>query len=401
VVSAKASAALLVVALLVVAFRAMVRMGTPGALALVLLSGVLACYPGQLAMWSVRGDTLPLLLQLMATVWVTEHSGAHARRWVLGAAVLCALALLAKSTAVWAPVAIAAWLWLRDRRLCFEFVVSYLIVVSVGLWGFNAYSQGRMLENLLQLSTAGLIGPTSLLKAPLKLNHFLIHDATALWATLPIAVAGAISALRSRQLQLYQLALVAALLILIVVLADDGAMQNHLLDVSLLAAVCSAWTWTRVGKPVDTSLVLGALLLWSSASTFATLAWPRVQEAVIAKLTGRAPETERLSWLASLMNAGELVLSEDPLIPILHGQRPIITDAYMLPTITQRHPEWTERGLRARIAQHEFDRVILLRAADPTDSWYQRHFGKEVITSVREHYRETQALHGYHIYQPK
>ena len=80
-----------------------------------------------------------------------------------------ALGVSAKLNALWAPVAIATWLWVIERRLAAVFAV-YAAISCVALLGtLNVVSDGRMLENLVATSGAGVQGAVGFLKAPARM----------------------------------------------------------------------------------------------------------------------------------------------------------------------------------------------------------------------------------------
>lgn len=82
------------------------RFGLPRPHALALTAAVLVTQVGLLAATSIYGDILPALLQVAALLVALRrlgHGGAAA------AGLLCGLALLAKVSALWAPLAIGLW----------------------------------------------------------------------------------------------------------------------------------------------------------------------------------------------------------------------------------------------------------------------------------------------------
>src|SRR5262249_22638960 len=94
---------------------------SPG-VAIALLSLLLTSHSGYLACTTIRGDLLPIALQLAALVVGTW---ALTPRCAAAAAGFCTLAVLAKVTAGWAPLALA-WFYYRSNRGTFG--------VFLGIW---------------------------------------------------------------------------------------------------------------------------------------------------------------------------------------------------------------------------------------------------------------------------
>jgi hypothetical protein len=104
------TAAAAVLALVVLACR---RRGAPWAAALALGAAVAASRAGTTVFLGIRGDAVSLALGLGAAAVLERR---ETERGAAVAGLLCALALLAKLSAVWAPVAIVAWQLGRSWR---------------------------------------------------------------------------------------------------------------------------------------------------------------------------------------------------------------------------------------------------------------------------------------------
>ena len=116
------------IGLLAAMFVLLRRQGCPVAIALALPAFVLTTQTGLAAGMDIRGDALPLLLQVLAVGIV---AGTARPAPTVAAAALAAIALLSKTSAVWAPVAIAIWLFGRDRRRLAVFLVAYVGIAGI------------------------------------------------------------------------------------------------------------------------------------------------------------------------------------------------------------------------------------------------------------------------------
>ena len=95
------------------------------------------------------------------------------------------------------------------------------------------------------------------------------------------------------------------------------------------------------------------------------------------------------------------LLSENPLLPILEGQRPYMLDSFMFRTVRMRHPEIAEK-FWTDLSQRRFQAVIL--NSPPTEASYRTNagdFGPGFIEELGENYRLS-GVHGeYYVYLPK
>ena len=240
-VSGKLTAYATAIALFGFLFLLLRRVGCSKVVSLALVSAVLVTPAGYLAAVSIRGDALAVVFQLGALLVVTRGIS---RRTMLVAAVLCALGLASKSTAVWAPAAILVWAAVRDRRAAVEFAAAFVGLTAVLFGLVDLVSGGRFWENI---STFALSQPTDPGATPLSGASTLVHlnflDRDGIWLLFPFALLAGTLSLRRRRLSLFQIALVIEMLILVVVLRDVGADYNHLLDMSVLTALVVGELW--------------------------------------------------------------------------------------------------------------------------------------------------------------
>ena len=87
----------------------------------------------------------------------------------------------------------------------------------------------------------------------------------------------------------------------------------------------------------------------------------------------------------------DTLLSEDPSIPVLLDQTPVVLDTFMLLRLDRDDPDRTEELLR-RIEGKAFSKVVLIRELDVTDDWWRtNHFGPRMIRSIARNYSLTSA----------
>jgi hypothetical protein len=374
------------------------RLSSSSSLALGLVAAVLVTETGRKMAFAVRGDALPVSLQLVAVELVTRLS----RRTTVAASFLCALAVLSKFSALWGAIAITLWLGAHYRRRLALFVGSLAIFLGSGLALFELLSRGRMLDNIVELSFAGAGGGIRLaLTAPETFIALSKQSADATWLLVPLALIGLVSAFHRRRLTIYQVSFLIALLIVVVELSDKGAYRNHLIDFAVLTAIlvaeiCGTGSVPR-NRLILRSVALVTLIFGIGAS------FPQERQLVsdaVRALAGRGASQPK-NPLANEVDANDVLLSEDPFIPVSLGKDPVVLDAFMLLRILRGHPAW-EAQLVGRIDDRRFTKIVLLQRLDPVDSWWQNwDFGPVVSKAIARNYRLMLRVGQYWLYTPK
>ena len=360
------------------------RRGCPRVVALALTTTILVSAPGLLAATSIRGDTLPVVLQLGALALVARSTRP---RLLVAAGVLCALALLAKLTAVWGLAAIALLLLFSNRARLAPFLGSFAGTLAGGLAFFHVVSDGRMGDNVVGLAASDA-GPSSLVVGVVRFAEAAaVADATIV--LVPFAVVSIAIAAMRRRLDVHQLALLCAVPLLVVVFSDPGTSGNHLLDFEVLTVVVAAGLYADASAGVDVMSVLQAAVLvavlWASFATYqATMS--EDTRAALRVLRGGGDDFG-MQPIRRYVGQEHELLSEDASLDVSFGKLPTVLDAYMLLRLGREHPEWI-RALITRIERKQFERVVLLNQLDDAGSWYEtQHFGSPVAAAMSRNYR--------------
>jgi hypothetical protein len=397
-VSGKLLAVATMIGVSVVMITVLRRNACPMPLAAALVGVVLTTQTGLLAVTGLRGDSLPLLLQMLAVAMAVNSSS---RRATWASALFAALAVIAKLHALWAPIAIFVWLWTSDRRRTRLFVIAFLGMTAVFLAILTAVTDGRFIDNVFGLSTAGVTGIAGLVTSPYRLAHLIVAEALGVWLLLPIALVLVGMAARRRSVDPWQISLVAALVILLVVLTDIGTGGNQLLDIVVLSGIvvgCAAGhAPPEFGSARLWRMTLSALVVWILVSATAVTVGPAVRDALDAM---RDPSRYHPQPLTGIADGTTKLLSEDPYLPVSLGQDPVVLDPFMLPRIGVDNPA-AVRALVDRIDAQDFDLIVLVEPLSNTDWWADYHFGTPVIAAVERSYTFSERRQGYDVYRPR
>ena len=403
--SGKAVAVVLFAALLALVFVALRQMRCPWPLAVALTGLLPATTTGVLAGSAIGGDLLAVVLQMGVVLAMTAALRSDSQNWLIAAAILAGLAVCSKLTGHWGALAVLSWLGLRRdwRRfawfatICGATAASTLAMV---LWA----SEGRFFTNFLTLTFAGTGGPVAWFRAPSQLIFFGAGDTLAVWMLGPFAALGALCAWRSSALTIHHHALAWSLLLTLAVFTDIGAGLNQLLDPAVLTLVAVGHLASTLAPdrpsapPLATALAL--TVIWAGVTGVRGLV-PDLREVVAAVRTGVTLPKYNPRPLADVVDSGDTLLAEDPSIPVLLGQTPVVLDPFMLRRLGEVQPETVNR-LIARIERREFDHVATINSLDDDEFWWRHyHFGMRVVRALRETYVFVGIADGYYLYEPK
>jgi hypothetical protein len=384
------------VALLAAIFATLRRLGCSTLVALGLTSLVLLTGTGLWTTTSIRGDALAVTWQLGAVALAQRTTK---RGGLVGAAALCTLAVLTKLSALWAAVAIGMWLLIYHRRQLLVFAGSFLGLLAASLAVLHVVTKGRMAASFTELTFAGLEGHNTLAKATLGFLGLFQQFASVTWALFAFALLAMAVGIMRKQVSIYHLSLVTAVIVVAVEMADYGTYQNHLLDLVVLTVVVIGGLWGQVASPASSLWPLAAAIavavVWIGGTSYLL----NLRIDTMNALEGNSAAYS-VGGLLQRIPQGATVLSEDPSIPLARGQLPVVLDPWMVSRLEVRHPEWVA-DLATRIDHREFDVIVLLYQADKAhEGWYESQFGNTVISAVRRHYRWTEEIAGYQLYLP-
>jgi hypothetical protein len=403
--SGKAVAIVLFAALLVLVFVVLRQLRCPWPLAVGLTGLLPATNTGVLVGSTIGGDVLPAVFQIGALMAVTTAVRRDRVGWLIAAGALAGLAACSKLTGVWAAMGVLTWFAFRqDWRRLGWFLAACCTTTILTLGIVQWASQGRFLTTFLTLTFAGTGGPIGWIRAPSQLTFFGIGDAPAVWMVAPFAILGTLAAWRSSVLTVYHHALGWSLLLTLVVFTDMGAGLNQLLDPAILTVVAvgvlvSSLPLDRLGA-TTLATTLTIAVIWAGATGVRGLV-PDLREVVASARTGQTLRKYNPRPLADAVARGDTLLAEDPSIPVLLGQTPILLDAFMLRRLDEVQPQAVD-VLVARIERGEFDRVALIMPLEDEDFWWQYyHLGLRVVRALRHNYVLMGQVDGYFVYQPR
>jgi hypothetical protein len=359
---------------------------------------ILAAVSAQMAVTNPHGDGLASALSVCGLAVIVRPRLNH--RLVLLAAILFTLAWSAKLNMVFGVAAAVIWLLARGERrsaweLAVETALGCLLVAAVMMiashghaWEiFKACASGGTSLRLMRRSAKHVWAIANRADRGLVLFFFL-----AVFAF----VCQAFTRPRKLLQNLPVVLMLTTLAVTIPIFGSPGVVQNHLIDVQI-ASVVLFTTWLA-NTP---SRLLKQLGVCALALVTVVAAVPLLHKLKVWDVRFQPHRFQRV--VAAIPDTQKPILSENPIIPVLAGQRTYVLDAWMLRMLRDRVPNFGD-PLLERMRHRDFGAVVL-SFADPRTPralmWYTySDFGPGFLEALTENYRLATTVEDQMIFVP-
>jgi hypothetical protein len=357
-----------------------------GALSILLLASSSVQY----GLATIRGDVLPLALNLAG---LCVYLGCHGKMRGLLAALCFTLAFSAKITALQGIIALCIWL-LVERRGKEAFFVGAITGIGWTLFlaGLFFGTHGRIFE-IFRACASGGASWFTLIKAPL---NFLLTFQEDIFGLLLFTGAVAVLSVFPRRygLTLPGIFFVVTFILSVFLFGSPGIEFNHLIDLTVSSVLLLGFVAEKTEPDGQRVAIVGLVLsaLFGNAGTV-----PYVKESMKIYCTGqRDPRQEVVKAVADGQGT---ILSEDPLIPILAGEKPYILDAFML-RIFRMKDRSIGNPLFEKLRKREFRALVFITDPLSNRQWYvDTHFGEGFLEVATKYYQPSGSFGRFHVYR--
>lgn len=350
----------------------------------------------QSALTAMKGDLPAAALNVWALVAFVEwrdRDGENVRRCPILASALFAAAFMTKITSVFGCAAVVVTLLMRKQgRDAFRIASLTLLFSLAGVAVTQFASEGRFIETLL--ACGGARGSAGFFAtAPARFIEQITTFDRPMVLGLFCAFAAMLVSRRYFDWRAEPLPVVLLLVTLgatVVIFGSPGTARNHLIDLHVATVVASAFALSKLPtRPVIRFGLPGGFAL--ASAVLATALLPQTWH----PYDGRAMR----ATLATLADVRGPILSEQPLVSLLRGERAYCLDWFAYETFTDRRAELAE-PLYRDIAAKRFGAVVFLQkmtadgavAVDPA---------MPVLPRLLKAYRVAARHDGYCVFLPK
>jgi hypothetical protein len=374
------------VVLLLVAVFIFLRMAGSSLLLCAAAAAVaLSCEPVQMAALTIRGDGLPAALTLLGLACCLPGSPRRAAPFFF------TLAFAAKPTSVYGVIAAVAALIATGQRsdawrISWQSLAGVLMVLMLMMIG----SHGRAI-GVFAASATGGGDVSSLLAAPVTLARMLrrVPESTFF---VQLATASLLAGF-GRRVSLERVAFVVCLATTLTIYASPATVENHLIDLTVLAVVVVVgWAareprWTRAAL---------AIVLVGGVSSAAVALWRfETEDSVDLRSSRRAV-------VATIARSPEPILVEHPMLAAERGEPPYLIDPHILAVRVAREPTVLNQ-LLSDVERQRFGAIVLEDASLDralADS-FPGEAGERLRAALEHAYRLDVIVSGRPVYRPK
>ena len=343
-----------------------------------------SCWPqlDQFALLTIRCDSLSAALCVLGLAACAKQKP----RIVL-AAILFTLAFAAKITAVYrAAAAVVSLVLVGRHREPALLAVLAMTGIAMVLATMYIASEGRFFE-VFRACASGGMSRRDFVMGPFRLALVSMYKDATGFLFLMFAIAAVVSTLAVSWRELPSVVLLAVAGVLAVVFGSPGTAFNHLIDLDVVAVVVTVYAVSRSRVPVLIGTAAPALAAMATCSD------------VTPRIIRYDVKLQRAVWdeaLHAVEGVSGPLLSEQPLLPILAGERPYLLDPFTLRLTRERDPA-SRPTFGTTLKPGKFGAVILFRLS----SGEAVHFGLGFHNKVAEHYELVREGLDFNIYRPR
>jgi hypothetical protein len=367
----------------------------------------------QLLTLEVRGDFLAAGLNVWGIVFALKHLRSNSRGHLTLSAFFFKGAIFTKFTTIGGLATVVLFFLVQKKNASAIYLTGLTALATVALiLGVNAWSHGKALASF-QACALGGFNLTYALKTPLWFLTVIVQDPFFL-ALLGLAIYLAAMTITAQWKSFVPLYFGFTLVSTFFIFSSPGTDSNHLIDL-LIACILVTATQFQTSQKFSgvynlyfLFTVIGILFMWIPG----TLSIKDHIEPV-----GR-PTRDTIQTLASKLGPeNKNILSENPLVPLLMGQRPFVLDAFSLRLLAQKSPVVHEDFTR-KIENRFFEAIVLLdwsgapldrleaamekHSSLGVDRFYgEVHFPPGFLDLMKKHYALSFVERPFVIYKPK
>jgi hypothetical protein len=360
------------VALIWAAVRVLEELDVPRRWAYVVAPLTLCSSPGVFAINTIRGDLLPVALNLWGVVFAWRMFKRERLVDFLAATGFFVLAIFAKATAAYAVGAVAiAIIFRRKPMRGFMLATATVFAAALLLAVANAASDGRMLESMRACMFGG--GLSNTLRAPMSAVYVLIRQDPLCSLLLIFFFVSLLTMPRDGWREPLTWLAIGSLAMTVLLFASPGVDINHLLDFYSM-------TMLFIGYQVVRERLAPALATRAMAVGVALTLCAAYLDVRHSMLDGEISNRPVVRELVRQVRNGKPILASDGFIPSAENERSFMLDNWMYQMLRRTDPRF-DRLLQSKIAQRYFGAVVLQSDVNAMPALYGDTFAPTLLAN--------------------
>jgi hypothetical protein len=386
--------------------------GAPKAIAIPLTFLVHASISFQLLTLETRGDFLAAGMNVWGILLALKHIRTNSWGILTLSTGFFIGALFTKFTTIGGLAVVVLYFLIREKRSSAFYLIGVTsISIFALLWGVNEFSQGKALASF-QACALGGFNFDYALKTPIWFLTVTIQD-PFLFAIMCLAIYLMQREKVDQWKTFVPLYFGFTLVSTFAIFSSPGTDSNHLIDLLIACILVLAFqfqkdeSFSKTYNACFLFVTIGILFMWIPGTI-------SIKDHI--EPIGRPTRDTIRAIAGELGPQAKNLLSENPMVPLLMGQRPIVMDAFSLRVIAQKSPAIQADFIR-KIEDQFFDAIILLdwsgapldqlenamekHSSLGVDRFYgEVHFSGGFLDLMKKHYFLSFVKRPYVIYEP-
>ncbi|GJL77799.1 MAG: hypothetical protein NPINA01_07880 [Nitrospinaceae bacterium] len=367
----------------------------------------------QLLTLEIRGDFLAAGMNVWGIVFALKHLRTASFQHLTLSALFFLGAIFTKFTTIGGLVTVALFFLLQNKKPSTLYLTGLTAMATlILLVGVHAVSDGKALASF-QACALGGFNWTYALKTPLWFATVIVQDPFFL-ALLGLAVYLTAMTISAQWRSFVALYFCITLISTFFIFSSPGTDSNHLIDL-LIACLLVA------GSQFQTKEIFAKVYNLYFLFVFIGILFMSIPGTLSIKdhiePVGRPTRDTVQAISDKLGPERKNILSENPLVPLLMGQRPFVLDAFSLRLLAQKSPV-IHKDFTQKIEKHFFEAIVLLDwSGAPLDQledamekhsslgverfYGEVHFPVGFLDLMKQHYRLSFVERPFVVYEPK
>jgi len=348
----------------------------------------------QLGLTTVRGDILPVALNILGIACISNDDNTKYR--ILIASAFFVLAFSAKVTAINGILSVILWLIfnrkIKEALMITTFTsIGYILFLGILYLG----TSGRIITIFSACSSGGA-DLNTVLKAPIIFIKLITRRDLICLLLLMWAFVVAYKHKKSLVNNVFFIFWFISIINTIVIFGSPGTDYNHLVDIST-ASVLLIGSKGSFSKSLNNRMQIHSFIIFVSICIICNLA---SSKSILADKDNRMAKRYPKEIIDLIREDDATIIAENPIFPLIADKRPYLLDSFMLRLIILNNDDIRSLTFN-NINQKKYSAIIFDKnPLENIEGYSKAHFGYEFVQEVILNYKVGLKIDSYVVYFP-